>query len=409
MDKSILDYTRQSAALEAMRQSFIDGDPGALLCVEFYADRAEDLPPRLQALEADLRAHGFGYHYHHAIDLAAQARIWSLREAGLGLSMAMKDDAKSLSFVEDTAVPPERLRDYIERFLGIGARARHDGRRLRPRLGGLPARAAGGQPEDRRRACGSSRPSPTTSPTSCSSSAARCRASTATAWCAARSCARCSGPRIYDAFRDDQAHVRSGRHLQSRQDRRRRPHHRQPALRRRLRDAAARHVLRLLRVRRHGRRGRDVQRRRRLPQDARGHDVPVVHGHARGAALDARPRQRAAAGDGRPARRGRSRRRRRLRDARPVPRVPRLQGRVPGRRRRGALQERVPGRLLAAPRHGAARAGARQRANAWRALGSRFAPLSNWIAGHARRPARSTKPCSASTAGAACRSSRGRR
>ncbi len=119
MDKSILDYTRQSAALEAVRRSFIEGDPASLLCVEFYADRAEDLPPRLDALERDLRAHGFGYHFHHALDAAAQARIWSLREAGLGLSMAMKEDAKSLSFVEDTAVPPERLRDYIERFLAI--------------------------------------------------------------------------------------------------------------------------------------------------------------------------------------------------------------------------------------------------------------------------------------------------
>jgi FAD/FMN-containing dehydrogenase/Fe-S oxidoreductase len=122
MDKSILDYTRKSAALEALRQSFIEGDPASLLCVEFYADRAEDLPPRLDALERDLRTHGFGYRYHHAHDLAAQARIWSLREAGLGLSMAMRDDAKSLSFVEDTAVPPERLRDYIERFLQIVAR-----------------------------------------------------------------------------------------------------------------------------------------------------------------------------------------------------------------------------------------------------------------------------------------------
>ena len=122
MDKSILDHTRKSAALEAMRQSFIEGDPGALLCVEFYDDRAEDLPPRLQALEQDLRAHKLGYRYHHALELAAQARIWSLREAGLGLSMAMREDAKSLSFVEDTAVAPERLRDYIERFLGIVAR-----------------------------------------------------------------------------------------------------------------------------------------------------------------------------------------------------------------------------------------------------------------------------------------------
>jgi FAD/FMN-containing dehydrogenase/Fe-S oxidoreductase len=119
MDKAILDYTRQSPALDALRRGFIDGDPGALLCVEFYADRPDDLPARLAALEQDLRAHGFGYRYHHALELAAQARIWSLREAGLGLSMAMKDDAKSLSFVEDTAVAPEKLRDYIERFLAI--------------------------------------------------------------------------------------------------------------------------------------------------------------------------------------------------------------------------------------------------------------------------------------------------
>jgi len=119
MDKSILDHTRQSAVLEALRQSFIEGDPASLLCVEFYADRAEDLPPRLDALERDLRDHQFGYRYYHATDLAAQARIWSLREAGLGLSMAMRTEAKSLSFVEDTAVEPERLRDYIERFLAI--------------------------------------------------------------------------------------------------------------------------------------------------------------------------------------------------------------------------------------------------------------------------------------------------
>ena len=50
---------------------------------------------------------------------------------------------------------------------------------------------------------------------------------------------------------------------------------------------------------------------RRLPQDARRDDVPVVHGDARREALDARPREHAAAGHGRPARRSRARRRRR--------------------------------------------------------------------------------------------------
>jgi FAD/FMN-containing dehydrogenase/Fe-S oxidoreductase len=119
MDKFILDYTKQNAALELRRRSFIQGDPGALLCVEFYADDASELPPRLDALERDLKNGGYGYRYFHALDADAQARIWGLREAGLGLSMAMKDDNKSLSFVEDTAVAPERLEAFIGRFLDI--------------------------------------------------------------------------------------------------------------------------------------------------------------------------------------------------------------------------------------------------------------------------------------------------
>ena len=119
MDKFILDHTRQSPALDAIRRGFIEGDPAALLCVELYADRQNDLPPRLENIERDLREHNFGYRYVQVLDLPAQARVWSLREAALGLSMAMKGDAKSLSFVEDTAVAPEELREYIERFLAI--------------------------------------------------------------------------------------------------------------------------------------------------------------------------------------------------------------------------------------------------------------------------------------------------
>ena len=79
----------------------------------------------------------------------SQAKIWSLREAALGLSMAMKDDAKSLSFVEDTAVPPERLSEYIGRFLEMLREQRHHCRRLRARFCRLPARASRRQHEDR--------------------------------------------------------------------------------------------------------------------------------------------------------------------------------------------------------------------------------------------------------------------
>ncbi len=119
MDHFILDHAKESAALDTLRRSILLGDPGALLCVEMYADRAGDLPPRLDALEQELLASGVRCRWRRALTLPEQARIWSFREASLGLSMAMKGDDKSLSFVEDTAVAPEKLRDYIERFLQI--------------------------------------------------------------------------------------------------------------------------------------------------------------------------------------------------------------------------------------------------------------------------------------------------
>ena len=119
MDRFILDHAKESPVLDALRRSILETDPGALLCVEFYGDRAADLPPRIDALERELAASGYRCRWRRAIAPADQARVWSFREASLGLSMAMKGDDKSLSFVEDTAVAPEKLRDYIERFLQI--------------------------------------------------------------------------------------------------------------------------------------------------------------------------------------------------------------------------------------------------------------------------------------------------
>jgi FAD/FMN-containing dehydrogenase/Fe-S oxidoreductase len=118
MDRAILSKTAQNLNLERLKRTFIKGDPASTLCVEFYAGRKEDLPPRLAALEQDLRARGLGYAWHSETG-PEQQKIWSLREAALGLSMAMKEDAKSISFVEDTAVAPEKLRDFIARFLAI--------------------------------------------------------------------------------------------------------------------------------------------------------------------------------------------------------------------------------------------------------------------------------------------------
>ena len=54
MDKFILDHTYLSPNLQRVRETFIEGDPGAILCIEFYDDAKENLPPRLAACERDL-------------------------------------------------------------------------------------------------------------------------------------------------------------------------------------------------------------------------------------------------------------------------------------------------------------------------------------------------------------------
>ena len=119
MDDFILSHAKENAALDATRRALVSTDGSALLCVEFYGDRAADLPPRMEAVERDIAGAGLRCRATRVTDAAGQARIWGFREAALGLSMAMKGDGKAVSFVEDTAVPPERLRDYIERFGAI--------------------------------------------------------------------------------------------------------------------------------------------------------------------------------------------------------------------------------------------------------------------------------------------------
>lgn len=50
---------------------------------------------------------------------AAIERLWTMRKKAVGLLGAVKGDARPIPFVEDTAVPPEQLADYIRDFRGL--------------------------------------------------------------------------------------------------------------------------------------------------------------------------------------------------------------------------------------------------------------------------------------------------
>ena len=118
IDDVILNLARGS--LEFSRQiGFIEGNPEAILLVEFYGREPKQLEARLDQLESILRRDGLGYAYPRSLDPAGQAAIWKVRKAGLGLLLGMKGERKPIAFVEDCAVEPHRLPEFFKRFRSV--------------------------------------------------------------------------------------------------------------------------------------------------------------------------------------------------------------------------------------------------------------------------------------------------
>jgi FAD/FMN-containing dehydrogenase/Fe-S oxidoreductase len=117
-DKLILDLARGNIE-QSQRMGFVQGDPAAILIVEYAGETEAEVRAKVEALEARRRRDRFGYASHVALDPAEQQSIWKLRKAGLGLLLGIKGDRKPIAFVEDTAVDPRHLPEFVARFREI--------------------------------------------------------------------------------------------------------------------------------------------------------------------------------------------------------------------------------------------------------------------------------------------------
>ncbi len=115
MDNNVLERSRQSAGL-ASNMAFIEGNPGAILVVEFYGESEAELTSKTDKLKDDMARRNLGYACVNMLDRASQASVWAVRKNGLGLLMSMHGDAKPLPFVEDTAVDPDKMGEFVRRF-----------------------------------------------------------------------------------------------------------------------------------------------------------------------------------------------------------------------------------------------------------------------------------------------------
>ncbi|MEJ2595546.1 MAG: FAD-linked oxidase C-terminal domain-containing protein [bacterium] len=111
MDKVVLDLTKENIEQQRNR-FFVEGDPGAILIVEFAEDNLAEIERKATEMEAEMRQAGYGYHFP-VINGSGIKKVWELRKAGLGILSNMPGDAKPVPVIEDTAVSPEALPDYI--------------------------------------------------------------------------------------------------------------------------------------------------------------------------------------------------------------------------------------------------------------------------------------------------------
>ncbi|HCL84541.1 MAG TPA: FAD-binding oxidoreductase [Chitinophagaceae bacterium] len=120
IDHYILECTKDNIE-QSKNRFFVQGDPGAILVIEFKRNNRTEIENIVTPLIAEMKGAGLGYHFPLLFGEDTN-KIWSLRKAGLGLLGNMPGDEKPVPVVEDTAVDVNDLPAYIADFEKLLAR-----------------------------------------------------------------------------------------------------------------------------------------------------------------------------------------------------------------------------------------------------------------------------------------------
>jgi FAD/FMN-containing dehydrogenase/Fe-S oxidoreductase len=112
MDDRILHLTEDNLS-QRNNRFFLEGNPGAVLIVEFVRESVELLENAITGMVDELRGKGYGYAFP-VVKGKDIPKVWDLRKAGLGVLTNMRGDAKPVSLIEDTAIGVNSLPDYME-------------------------------------------------------------------------------------------------------------------------------------------------------------------------------------------------------------------------------------------------------------------------------------------------------
>ncbi len=117
VDKTMIDLSLKNPEFEktirsALSPEINQGEPEAILLVEFAGHSKTDLLPSMKRLADIMVDHRLGGHVIEMMQDTEQKKLWDVRKAGLNIMMSLKGDGKPVSFIEDCAVPLEHLQEY---------------------------------------------------------------------------------------------------------------------------------------------------------------------------------------------------------------------------------------------------------------------------------------------------------
>lgn len=114
MDNNIIEAAHRNPS-QRKNTFFIKDSPQAVLIVEFAEESEERLKIKIEQTIQDFKDNSSAYAFPVVWGVDIQ-KVWELRKAGLGLLTNVAGDLKPVSVIEDTAVAPERLCEYLEEF-----------------------------------------------------------------------------------------------------------------------------------------------------------------------------------------------------------------------------------------------------------------------------------------------------
>jgi FAD/FMN-containing dehydrogenase/Fe-S oxidoreductase len=115
LDQMLLDLARENLTVKDQMAAVI-GRPAALLMVEFSSDDPAEVNERIERLQRRLGEASGVTALVPAVDPAIREPLWDLRRAAMPLLYGMHGDRKPVTFVEDCAVSPARLPEFVARF-----------------------------------------------------------------------------------------------------------------------------------------------------------------------------------------------------------------------------------------------------------------------------------------------------